>query len=703
MIAFTFPGQGSQKPGMGEPWVDHPSWELVDEASDAAGPRRRAPAARRRRRRAAGHPQRAAGDVRRQPRRARRRRAPRRRARRRAPATASASTPRSVASGALGLRRRASGWSPSGARPCSDAATEHAGTMAAVLGLDDDEVEIACDRVDGDVWVANYNAPGQVVIAGAPEAIDAAPARRQGARRQEASCRIAVSGAFHTPFMAPARDRLARRSPRPTCATPTCRSSPTSTPLPTPRRRRVGRPAARASSAARCGGARRCYTLDDAGVHDLRRARPGHGAHRHGQAHADGRPAPCRSRTPDELDTLLEALHGPAAAAGRRPRGRAPLRHRAAGREPGRRRLRARPDVSDRALELGRRRRARAPSATTRSARRSPARIMGVLAVDGERVDGQPADRLAPDVGVMTVDRRGAHASRAGAPPCPTRSSPTPTSSHARHHRRVDPRAHRHPRAPRRRHHRRASPSRPGRPALDRGRRRPAPTSTWSSWPPPRPTSTCRPPRPPCRTQLGIAGGAFDVNAACSGFVYGLVTPHGLIAIGAERVLLIGADTMSRIIDWTTATPPSCSPTAPAPSCSRPSTAPASCSAGTSAPTAPRAHPAVRRHRRLHRDGRQRGLPAGGARHGRLGRPRRSTGRRHRRRHRPGGAPPGQHPHHRRRLPAARHPDRADRHRARPHRQHVVGLDPAGPRRRHRRRPGATTATSCCSSASAPA
>jgi 3-oxoacyl-[acyl-carrier-protein] synthase-3 len=49
---------------------------------------------------------------------------------------------------------------------------------------------------------------------------------------------------------------------------------------------------------------------------------------------------------------------------------------------------------------------------------------------------------------------------------------------------------------------------------------------------------------------LGTAGGAFDVNAACSGFVYGLVTGAGLIAAGAGRVLLIGADTLSRITDW---------------------------------------------------------------------------------------------------------------------------------------------------------
>jgi 3-oxoacyl-[acyl-carrier-protein] synthase-3 len=50
---------------------------------------------------------------------------------------------------------------------------------------------------------------------------------------------------------------------------------------------------------------------------------------------------------------------------------------------------------------------------------------------------------------------------------------------------------------------------------------------------------------------LGLRCGAFDVNAACSGFVYALVTGHGLIAMGMKRVLVIGTDTLSRITDWT--------------------------------------------------------------------------------------------------------------------------------------------------------
>ena len=46
------------------------------------------------------------------------------------------------------------------------------------------------------------------------------------------------------------------------------------------------------------------------------------------------------------------------------------------------------------------------------------------------------------------------------------------------------------------------------------------------------------------------ARGAFDVNAACSGFVYALAVAHGMLAIGAERLLVIGSETLSRITDW---------------------------------------------------------------------------------------------------------------------------------------------------------
>jgi 3-oxoacyl-[acyl-carrier-protein] synthase-3 len=51
--------------------------------------------------------------------------------------------------------------------------------------------------------------------------------------------------------------------------------------------------------------------------------------------------------------------------------------------------------------------------------------------------------------------------------------------------------------------------------------------------------------------ELGLRCGAFDINAACSGFVYGLVNGHGLIAMGAKKVLVIGTDTLARITDWT--------------------------------------------------------------------------------------------------------------------------------------------------------
>ena len=88
-----------------------------------------------------------------------------------------------------------------------DAGLAQPGTMAAVLGLDDDQVDVACRRADADVWVANYNAPGQVVIAGSPDGVAAATAHAKelGAKKVMA---LQVAGAFHTPFMTAARDRL---------------------------------------------------------------------------------------------------------------------------------------------------------------------------------------------------------------------------------------------------------------------------------------------------------------------------------------------------------------------------------------------------------------------------------------------------------------------------------------------------------------
>src|ERR1700722_1090623 len=88
----------------------------------------------------------------------------------------------------------------------SDAAEQNPGAMAAVLGLEDSQAEDACGGIEG-VWIANFNAPGQVVIAGPGEGVDAASAaaREKGARKVT---RLNVAGAFHTPLMAAATNRL---------------------------------------------------------------------------------------------------------------------------------------------------------------------------------------------------------------------------------------------------------------------------------------------------------------------------------------------------------------------------------------------------------------------------------------------------------------------------------------------------------------
>ncbi len=88
----------------------------------------------------------------------------------------------------------------------ADAARQHPGAMAAILGLDDGAVEELCDGIEG-VWPANYNCPGQVVVSGAEEAIDRllAAAAERGARR---AVRLRISGAFHSPLVGAAGPRL---------------------------------------------------------------------------------------------------------------------------------------------------------------------------------------------------------------------------------------------------------------------------------------------------------------------------------------------------------------------------------------------------------------------------------------------------------------------------------------------------------------
>jgi [acyl-carrier-protein] S-malonyltransferase len=88
----------------------------------------------------------------------------------------------------------------------AEAAERHPGSMAAILGLEDEVVERLCRQILG-VWPANYNCPGQIVVSGENEAVDECieRAQEQGARR---AVKLKVSGAFHSPLVARAADRL---------------------------------------------------------------------------------------------------------------------------------------------------------------------------------------------------------------------------------------------------------------------------------------------------------------------------------------------------------------------------------------------------------------------------------------------------------------------------------------------------------------
>jgi [acyl-carrier-protein] S-malonyltransferase len=88
----------------------------------------------------------------------------------------------------------------------AEAAARNPGSMAAILGLADEVVEALCRRILG-VWPANYNCPGQIVVSGENAAVDQCieEAENEGARR---AVKLKVSGAFHSPLVARAADRL---------------------------------------------------------------------------------------------------------------------------------------------------------------------------------------------------------------------------------------------------------------------------------------------------------------------------------------------------------------------------------------------------------------------------------------------------------------------------------------------------------------
>jgi [acyl-carrier-protein] S-malonyltransferase len=94
-------------------------------------------------------------------------------------------------------------------------------TMAAIVGLEDKVVEEVCESIDEIVIPANYNCPGQLVISGSVAGIDKACEilTEKGARR---ALKLPVSGAFHSPFMEPAREELAAAIESTTFSKPVC-------------------------------------------------------------------------------------------------------------------------------------------------------------------------------------------------------------------------------------------------------------------------------------------------------------------------------------------------------------------------------------------------------------------------------------------------------------------------------------------------
>jgi len=204
-MAIVVPGQGSQSPQIGVPWSDTPSWRVVEEVADATGVDVGSLVCHA-----------SAEDL---------------------VDTAIAQLTTFAISLAMAdaladagvIAAHVGGHSlgeytavvAGGVLSLSDGATlvkvrgeamrsatmERVGAMAAIVGLDINDVQTCCEQVDGDVWVANDNGPGQVVVAGSPDAISALtePVKAAGGR---APMPLKVAGAFHTPFMASAQAAL---------------------------------------------------------------------------------------------------------------------------------------------------------------------------------------------------------------------------------------------------------------------------------------------------------------------------------------------------------------------------------------------------------------------------------------------------------------------------------------------------------------
>ena len=102
-----------------------------------------------------------------------------------------------------------------------EACERQAGTMAAVLGMPDEQVAHICDSIDDVVVAANFNCPGQVVISGSLSGIDLAckTLKEAGAKR---ALKLPVGGAFHSPLMQPAAERLEKAILATTFHAPQC-------------------------------------------------------------------------------------------------------------------------------------------------------------------------------------------------------------------------------------------------------------------------------------------------------------------------------------------------------------------------------------------------------------------------------------------------------------------------------------------------